>query len=334
MKNIIAIAAVALVGGSIMLSCTGKTAAKEEVAEVATYTNPVFNVDSPDPSVERGEDGTFYAFTTHGVRKSDDLVNWTDLGDSAFVERPSWSDICHNVWAYDCNKIGDKYVLYYALSKWAEEHANGIGVAVADSIQGPYTDMGKLFTSDEIGVQNSIDAQYFQEGGKNYLVWGSFSGIFCIELTDDGLKLAEGAKPIPFAGRAYEGSYIHKRDGKYYLFASIGSCCEGNNSTYTTVVGQADNFFGPYVNRAGEQMLDNKHEVVIAGTDQVKGPGHNSEIVTDDNGDDWILYHGYMAENPDNGRVLFLDKVEWVDGWPVVKDAQPSMTATAAPVFK
>lgn len=47
------------------------------------------------------------------------------------------------------------------------------------------------------------------------------------ELSDDGLSLKEGMKPQQVAGTAYEGTYIHKRGGYYYLFASIGRCCEG-----------------------------------------------------------------------------------------------------------
>ncbi|MDD7657072.1 MAG: hypothetical protein PUJ28_00305, partial [Prevotellaceae bacterium] len=41
-----------------------------------TYKNPVFNQDTPDPTVERAPDGTFYAYGTGGTcRKSTDLVH-------------------------------------------------------------------------------------------------------------------------------------------------------------------------------------------------------------------------------------------------------------------
>ncbi len=321
--------------------CSGDGEGKDDsgkgggfVEKTKTYINPVFIQDSPDPSVMRGDDGNFYAFTTAGLRRSKDLVEWTALKDP-FESRPAWSDICKDVWAMDVNKIGDKYVLYYALSKWAEEHENGLGVAVADNIAGPYKDQGKLFTSNEIGVQNSIDPHYFlDDDGKQYLSWGSFSGLYAIELAADGLSVKEGAEKRKIAGNAYEGIMIHKHDGKYYMFASIGSCCEGTNSTYTTVVGRADNYFGPYVNKAGASMLDNNHEILIAGSDAVKGPGHNSEIITDDAGQDWILYHGYLTANPSRGRVLFMDPVRWIDGWPTVKEAKPCMIGQEVPVFK
>lgn len=94
-------------------------------------------------------------------------------------------------------------------------------------------------------MQNSIDPCFVEDNEKKYLFWGSFRGIYAIELSDDGLSLKPGAEKIQVAGTAYEGTYIHKRNGYYYLFASVGTCCEGLNSTYTTVVGRSKNLFIP-----------------------------------------------------------------------------------------
>ena len=120
-------------------------------------------------------------------------------------------------------------------------------------------------------------------------------------------------KPQQVAGTAYEGTYIHKRGGYYYLFASIGRCCEGLKSTYTTVVGRSKYLFGPYVDKKGESMLENHHEVLIDKNEAFVGPGHNSEIVTDDKGADWVFYHAVSVANPE-GRVLMLDRVNWKKG--------------------
>ena len=105
--------------------------------------------------------------------------------------------------------------------------------------QGPFTDHGKMFRSNEIGVQNSIDPSFLQYEGRNYLVWGSFRGIYVIELTEDGLSLKPGAEKKRIAGTAFEAAYIHKHGDYYYMFASIGSCCEGIRSTYKVVVGRS-----------------------------------------------------------------------------------------------
>ena len=125
------------------------------------------------------------------------------------------------------------------MSVWGGEQTCGIGVATADSPQGPFTDHGKMFRSNEIGVQNSIDPSFLQYEGRNYLVWGSFRGIYVIELTEDGLSLKPGAEKKRIAGTAFEAAYIHKHGDYYYMFASIGSCCEGIRSTYKVVVGRS-----------------------------------------------------------------------------------------------
>lgn len=70
-------------------------------------------------------------------------------------------------------------------------------------------------------------------------------------------------------------------------------------------------------------MLENHHEVVIHKNDSFVGTGHNSEIVTDKNGDDWVLYHAVDLNNP-GGRKLMLDRVRWKGGWPYVENSTPS----------
>lgn len=294
-----------------------------------TYTNPVVDYSLPDPSVIKGDDGYYYLYATEDIRnlpihRSKDLVNWELVG-TAFTDetRPDFEPK-GGLWAPDINKIGDKYVLYYSMSVWGGEWTCGIGCAVADTPAGKFNDCGMMFRSNGINVQNSIDPFYIEDGGKKYLFWGSFHGIYGIELSDDGLKVKEGAKPVQVAGDAYEGTYIHKRDGYYYLFASIGRCCEGIKSTYTTVVGRSDKLFGPYLDKQGRSMSDNHHGVLIQKNESFVGTGHNSEIVTDKAGDDWMFYHAVKVSDPD-GRVLMLDKIVWEDDWPSVKTNSPSL---------
>ena len=312
-------------------SSSSKTEDDPENQPKNVYHNPVINYSLPDPSVIRGEDGYFYLYATENIRnlpihRSKNLVDWEYVG-TAFTNdtRPNFEPK-GGLWAPDINKIGDKYVLYYSMSVWGGEWTCGIGCATADKPEGPFKDHGKLFRSNEINVQNSIDPFYMEDGGKKYLFWGSFRGIYGIELSDDGLSIKEGAKLRQVAGTAYEGTYIHKKDGYYYFFASIGTCCEGLKSTYTTVVGRSKKLFGPYVDKSGKKMLDNHHEVLIHKNDAFVGTGHNSEIVTDKVGNDWMFYHAVSTKNP-GGRVLMMDKVDWKDGWPSVTGNSPSIEA-------
>ena len=312
-----------LIGAFVAISCLLMAQ-----GPVKNYQNPVVNYSLPDPSVIKGEDGYYYLYATEDIRnlpihRSKDLVEWEYVG-TAFTKgtRPDFEPK-GGLWAPDINKIGDKYVLYYSMSVWGGEWTCGIGCATADKPEGPFTDHGKMFRSNEINVQNSIDPFYIEDGGKKYLFWGSFRGIYGIELSDDGLSVRKGAKLRRVAGTAYEGTYIHKKDGYYYFFASIGTCCEGLKSTYTTVVGRSKKLFGHYVDKNGKKMLDNHHEILIHKNEAFVGTGHNSEIVTDKAGNDWVFYHAVSTKNP-GGRVLMLDKVDWKDGWPSVSGNSPS----------
>ena len=162
--------------------------------------------------------------------------------------------------------------------------------------------------------------------------------VFAVKLNADGTRvypdLATAKKErVQVAGTAFEAPYIHKRGDYYYMFASVGSCCNSMLSTYTTVVGRSTSFLGPYVNRNGESMLDNKYEVLIRANDRFVGPGHNSEIVTDSEGNEWMLYHSYDRHTPSKGRYLMIDRIVWENDWPVIAGNSPS-TEAEAPVCK
>lgn len=295
-----------------------------------TYLNPVINKSLPDPTLIKAKDGYFYLYATENTKnvpiyKSKNLTDWEFLGTAFTNEtRPSFEPK-GAIWAPDINYINGKYVLYYSMSVWGGEWTCGIGVAVADQPEGPFTDKGKLFRSNEIGVQNSIDQFYIAYKDRKYLFWGSFRGIYAIELSSDGLSLKQGAEKKQIAGTAFEGTYIHKRGKYYYLFASVGSCCEGVKSTYKLVVGRSKSFFGPYVDKKNKPMMQNGYELVINANERFVGNGHNSEIVQDNKGKDWLFYHGIDKLNP-KGRILLLDQLQWdKEGWPFVQGGSPSL---------
>lgn len=305
---------------------------KNRQTELGTYMNPVYKYSLPDPTVIKADDGYFYLYATEDVRntpilQSSDLTTWKLLG-TAFTDqtRPDFEP-GGGLWAPDINFINGQYVLYYSMSKWGGEYTCGIGLATSMKPEGPFTDRGKLFRSNEIDVQNSIDQFFIEDEGKKFLFWGSFHGIYAIELTDDGLSIRQGAEKQQVAGTAYEGTCICKRGGYYYLFASIGTCCEGIKSTYTTVVGRSKNLFGPYLNKSGQSMTNNGHEILISGNSRFVGTGHNSEVITDKQNKTWILYHAIDKSNP-RGRLLMLDEVQWKNGWPFVEGNSPSLSWT------
>ena len=229
------------------------------------------------------------------------------------------------------------------MAEWGKEWNCGIGGATSSLPRGGFVDKGKLFTSTEIGVQNSIDPCFFQDDdGKKYLFWGSFRGVWGIELSADGLSLKPGAEKFQIGPNhnwmhnGTEATMIIKRNGYYYFWGSLGNCCEGANSTYRVVVSRSKDLRGPYVNRHGDRIMEvgGSYESVLSGNEFVAGPGHCSQLIIDDNGDYWMLYHGFDKLDIDAGRKLFVDKVLWdTNGWPYVEGRHPSKGGVA-PFFK
>ena len=315
-----------------------------------TYTNPVITFSSvADPTVIRTDEG-FYLYATQTnsywipIYFSKDLVNW-EFKRSAFrkATRPT-EDVLPGggaFWAPEIRYINGKYVLYFSWAKWGDGSISYTAVATSDSPVGDFLNAKPLLITDDFG-SNCIDQFYYEEDGRKYMFVGSFNGIYVTELTDDGLSVKRGAdgKPVlkkQVCGRAFEGTNIYKKGKYYYLFASINNCCPNNgmDSKYKVVVGRSENLLGPYVDRKGKDMLDNSWELVLEGDGETFfGPGHNSIIIPDDAGTDWMIYHSYVKENGTvGGRLGMLDRIVWsADGWPTIKKCVPSK-GDLLPVF-
>ncbi|MDR1154771.1 MAG: family 43 glycosylhydrolase [Bacteroidales bacterium] len=306
-----------------------------------TYRNPVTTQRLPDPTVIRTDDGWFYLYATEAIphipiMRSRNLVDWEQRG-TVFTNSTRPSCASGSLWAPDINYINGQYVLYCCrnVGEGDLEWKSSILAATAPTPEGPFTDRGCVIVSDDpqIQVKHSIDPFYIEDGGKKYMTFGSFRGIYIVELADDGLSVKPDATPERIAGTAFEASYIYRRGNYYYLFCSWGSCCNNASSNYRTVVGRSTSLFGPYVAKNGNRMLDNAYVIVIQGNSAFAGPGHNAEIVADDAGNDWILYHAYDIALAPNERRLMLDKIIWTsDGWPSIKGNVPSSEAEI-PVF-
>lgn len=323
-----------------------------KTSENKTYQNPVWNHDFPDPNLVKSPDGYFYAYSTQvnlkedgmgryvvPILRSEDMVHWVLVGD-AFNKKPDWKKDGGNIWAPDVTYFKNRYIMFYSYSFWDDPNP-GIGVAVSDKPEGTFKDLGKLFSSKEVGVANSIDPFLMIDNDKPYLIWGSFHGIYGIPLSDDATKIA--GKKFKIADNHYEGSYIYKHGKYYYYFGSIGTCCNGAASTYHVEVGRSLSMKGPYVDKEGRQLLHGGGSLLLkanSGEAGFLGPGHNGDIEKDDLGQTWIVYHAIDKRQPThkNGegtrRVMLLDKVIWENGWPEIDNNQPSVKQKPAPVFK
>ncbi|MFC7667371.1 family 43 glycosylhydrolase [Hymenobacter humi] len=171
----------------------------------------------------------------------------------------------------------------------------------------------------------------------------------CASLADDRLNFRAGstAQAIIYPSgtddpddyhRLIEASWVHLRDGWYYLFFSGDNCC-GPHAHYAVLVARARHATGPYETYAAATA--NPHAALLVANDHWRAPGNNS-VVTDAAGQDWLAYHAIDVRQPTfdaiddsegySRRVLLLDKLEYADGWPVVKHHSPSWQPQPGPV--
>ncbi|WP_241768076.1 RICIN domain-containing protein [Haloferax sp. ATB1] len=225
--------------------------------------------------------------------------------------------------------------MFYSLSPRPWESGEfGIGLAKSDTPDGPFTDYGQIIGDNDHAGGGSIDGYFVNYNGTPYLFWGSFQGIYLMELTSD----LQDWKPETLqqvAGDAYEGATVFYRNGYWYLFVATGTCCNGYSSTYEVEVGRSTNFFGPYTDVSGTDMMnynsDNAGIAQLTSNGRFVAPAHG-DITTDDNGQDWFVYHAYDRTGPEYvdgvpARQFFIDRVEWTDNdWPVIAgDKTPSL---------
>ena len=307
---------------------------------MTTFTNPVYDANFPDPGVLRVGD-TYYAYGTNdGVRNvplltSTDLVSW-DGPEEVLPELGSWATAGYT-WAPEVLQVADdRYVLYYTACDTAT-NLQCVGVAVADNPRGPFVDSSDRPLICEADEGGSIDASPFRDSdGQLYLYWkndGNHIGVpthlYGQRLSDDGTSLVgERVRLLtnhaPWHAHVIEAPQMHRRHGAYYLFYSANAF---DSDAYAVGYARCDGPLGP--------CQDADENPILATGEQAAGPGHCSLVVGPD-GNDWLLYHAWPPDaigSAHPGRVMWLDRVDWVDGKPVVRgptaDPQPIPTASS-----
>ncbi|SDS77471.1 Glycosyl hydrolases family 43 [Friedmanniella luteola] len=331
----------------------------------ATYQNPVsrsFADTFADPSIIEAKDGWWYAYSTADplragdepgimhIARTRDFVSWQYQG-TVFDEtnRPSWATETSGLWAPDIRYVDGRYVLYYTVTDTTLNPGDdsAIGVATSPSPTGPWTPGAAPVVAPRAapggGFFWTFDPSGFTDvDGQRYLYYGSyFGGVWASRVSEDGLT-AVGEPELVAIDNKFEGSYVVRHGGWYYLMASSANCCAGPTTGYSVFSGRSRSPMGPFVDADGIGLTASRAGGTILVTQNGNrwiGAGHHA-IATDHAGRDFVVYHALDRDKPwltepfgINRRPMLMDRIDWVDGWPRTRaGAGPSDSPQPAPV--
>jgi hypothetical protein len=238
------------------------------VFEGRLYVYPSHDIDAGIPFDDEGSH--FGMEDYHVLRMDSPEGEAEDCGVALHIRDVAWAD--RQMWAPDAAEKGGRYYLYFPAKQ--PDGRFRIGVAVGDRPEGPFRPEPEAMRGSY-----SIDPAVFADGGGHYMYFGGLWGGQLqkyrdnryddanVEPADDEPALGprvvrlsadmkqfaepprevrivdEDGEPLRAADherRYFEGPWLHKYRGKYYLSYSTGN-------THFLCYATGDNPYGPFV---------------------------------------------------------------------------------------
>lgn len=265
-----------------------------------TFANPVLNADYSDPDVIRVGEKYYmvcseFQFMGMPVLESEDMVNWTIIGQIYtkinFPEYDQNQRYGGGSWAPSIRYHDSKFWVYFCTPN------EGLFMSNATNPAGPWSPL--------VNVRNvsgwEDPCPLWDDNGQAYIGRSQLGGgpIIIHKMNAEGTGLMVGSGTTVYNGPTSEGTKLFKKDGYYYISIPEG----GVGGGWQTVL-RSSSIYGPY----------DKKVVLEMGSTPVNGP-HQGALVDTPNGE-WWFYH-FQSLDP-LGRVVHLQPVTWVDGWPVI----------------
>lgn len=276
------------------------------------------------------DQGTYYWFGEHKVEgdrgnlawvgvscySSGDLTHWRnegtalpvvrddpshDLVEGCVIERPK---VIH------CRKTGRYAMWFHFERKGQGYHAARCGVAVSDSVIGPYEYLGSFRPDGEMSRDMTL---FVDEDESAYLLCASEdNATLHIHLLRDDYLATSGRMGRAFEGRFMEAPAVFRHDGRYWF---VGSGCTGwaPNTARSAV---AESIWGPWT-ELGNPCVGPDAELTFHGQSTYVLPVAGREGAFVFCADRW------RPENAIDGRYLWLPirleaerfTVPWLDEW-------------------
>ncbi len=272
------------------------------------YRNPIIAADYSDPDIERhGEDYYLIASSfncTPGlpILHSRDLMNWKIINHAVKnLPDASYQNVrtgC-GVWAPAIRFRDGKFWIFFPMPD------EGIFVTTAVDPAGEWSEPHCVLPG-----RGFIDpCPLWDDDGRAYLIVAFAKSRCGIKHRLSVFPMAPDASAV--LGEAtiiYENEARHptlegpkwlKKDGWYYILAPAGGVKTG-----WQVVFRSRTVYGPYEDKI----------VLAQGKTPINGP-HQGALIDTPKGEWWFVH---FQDDCVYGRIVHLQPVEWVDGWPLM----------------
>ena len=284
------------------------------------FNGKVYLYPSHDILPPAGQRQDWFCMEDYHVFSSENLTDWTDHGVIVTQNKVPWvRKDSYSMWAPDCVERNGKYYFYFPSAPAAGRGGFAVGVAVADSPEGPF-----IPEPEPIKGINGIDPCVLQASdGNAYIFWGNGR---CAKLKPNMKELADdnpketvkwGNREMEMVGvsclkdlpsRQAEGPFAFEYNGNYYL-------------TYpyvrenTEVLGYAmsKNPMGPYEYKG----------LIMA--EHANGCWTNHHSIVNYKGQWYLFYHqNFFSPSDDKRRSVQIEKLYFnPDG--TIQEVKPTM---------
>ena len=193
------------------------------------FNDKVYLYPSHDILPPEGQRQDWFCMEDYHVFSSENLTDWTDHGVIVTQNKVPWvRPNSYSMWAPDCVYRNGKYYFYFPSASAAGRGGFAVGVAVADSPEGPFVP-----EPEPIKGINGIDpCVLLASDGNAYIFWGNGR---CAKLKENMKELADdnpkemvkwGEREMEMVGvnclkdlpnRQAEGPFAFEYNGNYYL---------------------------------------------------------------------------------------------------------------------
>jgi len=296
----------------LLLGFGAITYAQSNQSGKKTSGNPVFEGWYADPEI-RLFNHQYWIYPTFSASynqqvfmdafSSKDLMNWTKHSRIIDTAHIKWAK--RAMWAPSIVENKGRYYLFFGANDIQKDgQTGGIGVAVSDKPDGPFTDfLGKpLIDSFHNGAQ-PIDQFVFKDvNGQWYIIYGGWRHCNIARLKPDFtglLPFDDGVVFKEITPKGYvEGPFMFVKNGRYYFMWSEGGW---TGPDYSVAYAVASSPFGPF-ERVGKILQQNPAVAT--------GAGHHSVVNVPGTAKWYIVYHRRpLGETDGNHRVTCIDEM-------------------------